>query len=45
MNDIKNVSIIGAGFTGKQIATITALYEYNVSIFDINSEMLNEEGQ
>ncbi len=42
MNKIKNVSIIGAGFTGKQIAAITTLYEYHVSIFDINSEMLLE---
>lgn len=42
MNEIKNVSIIGAGFTGKQIAAITALYRYNVSIFDINSEILED---
>ena len=42
MNEIKNVSIIGAGFTGKQIAAITALYRYNVSIFDISSEILED---
>ena len=42
MNEIKDVSIIGAGFTGKQIAAITALYRYNVSIFDINSEILED---
>ena len=42
MNEIKNVSIIGAGFTGKQIAAIATLYEYHVSIFDINSEILME---
>jgi len=42
MKDIKNVSIIGAGFTGKQIAAITALNEYDVSIFDINSEIIQE---
>ncbi|MFX1594407.1 MAG: 3-hydroxyacyl-CoA dehydrogenase family protein, partial [Promethearchaeota archaeon] len=32
----------GAGFTGKQIAAITALYEYNVNIVDINPEILKE---
>ena len=42
MNEIKNISIVGAGFTGKQIATITALYEYHVTIIDLNSEMLKE---
>lgn len=40
MNEIKNISIIGAGFTGKQIAAIAALYEIHVSILDINSEKL-----
>lgn len=42
MNEIKNVSIIGAGFTGKQIAAITALYEYNTSICDLNSKVLEK---
>ncbi len=42
MREIKKVLIIGAGFTGKQIAAITALYDYNVNIFDINSEILAE---
>ena len=42
MREIKKVSIIGAGFTGKQIAAIAALHNYNVSIFDINSEILEE---
>ncbi|NVM35717.1 MAG: 3-hydroxyacyl-CoA dehydrogenase family protein [Candidatus Lokiarchaeota archaeon] len=42
MNEIKNISIIGAGFTGKQIAAIATLYKYDVSIFDINSEILME---
>ena len=36
MTEIKSISVIGAGFTGKQIAAITALHNYNVSIFDIN---------
>ena len=40
MSTIKKVSIIGAGFTGKQIAAVTALYNYDVCIFDINSEVL-----
>ncbi|MFX0038387.1 MAG: 3-hydroxyacyl-CoA dehydrogenase family protein [Promethearchaeota archaeon] len=42
MKEIKNVSVIGAGFTGKQIAAITALYNYNVSVFDINTRILEE---
>ncbi len=42
MTDIKNISVIGAGFTGKQIAAIIALYNYNVSIFDINIEILDK---
>lgn len=42
MTEIKNISVIGAGFTGKQIAAITALHNYNVSIFDINLEILEE---
>jgi 3-hydroxybutyryl-CoA dehydrogenase len=41
MKKIKNVSVIGAGFTGKQIAATTALYNYNVRIFDINQEVLD----
>lgn len=42
MREIKKVLIIGAGFTGKQIAAITALYDYKVNIYDINSEILVE---
>ncbi|MFX1302001.1 MAG: 3-hydroxyacyl-CoA dehydrogenase family protein [Promethearchaeota archaeon] len=42
MREIKKVLIIGAGFTGKQIAATTALYDYNVNICDINSEILAE---
>ena len=37
---IKNVAIIGAGFTGKQIAVIAALYDFNVYLFDINFDTL-----
>jgi 3-hydroxybutyryl-CoA dehydrogenase len=40
MSTIKKVSIIGAGFTGKQIAAVTALYNYDVCIFDIDLEVL-----
>ena len=39
---IENVAIIGAGFTGKQIAAITALYDFKVYIFDINPDTLEE---
>jgi 3-hydroxybutyryl-CoA dehydrogenase len=42
MKEIKKISVIGAGFTGKQIAAITALYNYNVSVFDINTRTLEE---
>jgi 3-hydroxybutyryl-CoA dehydrogenase len=40
MSEIKNITVIGAGFTGKQIAATTALYNYEVSVFDINLETL-----
>jgi len=39
---IENVAIIGAGFTGKQIAAIAALYDFNVYLFDINLDTLTE---
>lgn len=42
MREIKNVSVIGAGFTGKQIAAVTALHEYVVNIFDIDLDILEE---
>lgn len=41
MNEkVKYLSIIGAGFTGKQIAAHAALYNYNIHVFDINSDIL-----
>lgn len=40
--DIKKVAIIGAGFTGRQIAVRTALYDYKVYIYDINENILEE---
>ncbi|MFX1357158.1 MAG: 3-hydroxyacyl-CoA dehydrogenase family protein [Promethearchaeota archaeon] len=41
-NEIKNVSIIGIGNLGKQIAEWSALYNYKVSIFDTNQEGIKE---
>ncbi|UCC19033.1 MAG: 3-hydroxyacyl-CoA dehydrogenase family protein [Promethearchaeota archaeon] len=40
MREIKNVSVIGVGFTGKQIAATAALHGYFVRIFDINTPIL-----
>ena len=40
MSEIKKISVIGAGFTGKQIAATTALYNYDVCVYDISSEIL-----
>jgi 3-hydroxybutyryl-CoA dehydrogenase len=39
---IKNVSIIGIGNLGKQIAEWSAFYDYQLTIFDINQEGLKE---
>jgi 3-hydroxybutyryl-CoA dehydrogenase len=39
---IKHVSVIGIGNLGKQIAEWSALYNYIVSIFDVNPEGLKE---
>jgi 3-hydroxyacyl-CoA dehydrogenase len=35
-NKIKNLSVIGFGNLGKQIAERAALYDYQVTIYDIN---------
>ncbi len=37
---LENITIIGAGFTGKQIAARCALYNYNVHLYDINPQAL-----
>ena len=37
---IKNVGIVGAGFTGKQIAAQTALHDFVVNVYDIDPEVL-----
>jgi 3-hydroxybutyryl-CoA dehydrogenase len=42
MDDIKNISIIGIGNLGKQIAEWSALYDYRVNIFDTKQEGLKE---
>ncbi|MFX0010873.1 MAG: 3-hydroxyacyl-CoA dehydrogenase family protein [Candidatus Hermodarchaeota archaeon] len=39
---IQKLSIIGAGFTGKQIAAQAALYDFIVQLYDINSKTLKE---
>ena len=43
MREFRQVSAIGAGFTGKQIAAITALHNYIIKIFDIKPDTLEEE--
>jgi 3-hydroxybutyryl-CoA dehydrogenase len=42
MNSVSNVSIIGAGFTGKQIAEWTVLHNFKVSVFDIKQDVLDD---
>ena len=39
---IVNVSVIGAGYMGKQIIEKSALYGYNINIYDVNTEGLYE---
>ncbi|MBD3211939.1 MAG: 3-hydroxyacyl-CoA dehydrogenase family protein [Candidatus Lokiarchaeota archaeon] len=39
---IKKVAIIGAGFTGRQIAARTALYDYTVNLYDVSKEVLED---
>lgn len=41
-SEIKNVSVIGVGYMGKQIVEKSAEYGYTVRIYDANSEGLNE---
>ena len=40
--NIENIAVIGAGFTGKQIAARCALYDYKVYLFDISPDALKE---
>jgi len=39
---ISTISVIGAGFMGRQIIEKSALYNYNINIFDINPEGLDD---
>ena len=39
---IKKVGIVGAGFMGRQIANWTALHNYTVHLYDINSKILED---
>ncbi|MFX1593986.1 MAG: 3-hydroxyacyl-CoA dehydrogenase family protein [Promethearchaeota archaeon] len=41
-NKITTITIIGAGYMGRQIIEKSALFGYNINIFDISSEGLNE---
>ncbi len=41
-NKIKNISIIGFGNLGKQIAERAALYDYQVTIYDIDQKGIKE---
>ncbi|MFX1349383.1 MAG: 3-hydroxyacyl-CoA dehydrogenase family protein [Promethearchaeota archaeon] len=41
-NQISIISIIGAGYMGRQIIEKSALFGYNVNIFDISSEGLED---
>lgn len=40
--EIKKVGIVGAGFTGKQIAAHTALNNFIVKVYDINPKILED---
>ncbi len=39
---INRISIIGAGYMGRQIIEKSALYGYNINVFDVSSEGLEE---
>ncbi|MFW9827242.1 MAG: 3-hydroxyacyl-CoA dehydrogenase family protein [Candidatus Thorarchaeota archaeon] len=39
---IVNISVIGAGYMGKQIIEKSALFGYNINIYDINTEGLDD---
>ncbi|MFW9901928.1 MAG: 3-hydroxyacyl-CoA dehydrogenase family protein [Candidatus Thorarchaeota archaeon] len=41
-NEISNISIIGAGYMGRQIIEKSALFGYNIFVFDISSEGLKD---
>jgi 3-hydroxybutyryl-CoA dehydrogenase len=39
---ITNISVIGAGYMGRQIIEKSALYGYNINVYDVNVEGLKE---
>lgn len=41
-NKINTISVIGAGFMGRMIVEKSALYGYNLNIFDTNPEGLDD---
>ncbi|MFW9989787.1 MAG: 3-hydroxyacyl-CoA dehydrogenase family protein [Candidatus Odinarchaeota archaeon] len=41
VDKIKTICIIGAGFMGKQIMKRSALYNYNIRVFDINLKIVD----
>ena len=40
--EIKKVGIVGAGFTGKQIAAQTALHDFIVNVYDIDPKVMED---
>ena len=42
VDDIKNVLIVGSGTMGQQIGFQCALYDCNVTLYDIKKEMLEK---
>lgn len=40
--EVVNVGIVGAGFTGKQIAAWAALFDFRIHIYDLSSEILED---
>ncbi|MFX0104723.1 MAG: 3-hydroxyacyl-CoA dehydrogenase family protein [Candidatus Hodarchaeota archaeon] len=41
-NKITTISVIGAGYMGRQIIEKSALYGYNINVYDVSSEGLEE---
>jgi 3-hydroxybutyryl-CoA dehydrogenase len=42
VDKIKTISVIGAGYMGQQIIEKSALYGYNVNVFEVNPEGLDD---
>jgi len=38
--EISNITIVGAGFTGTQIASRAIMYDFNIKVYDISEEYL-----